>query len=217
MSGPASWTTGPQEPEGGSHEKEALDDDRSRGGAALRVAGIRASNCATPSNPRSTPIPKSGRRFTTSVATQEERVQGAGPVVSARLGRRLGRRSQPAQPDPPRHRHCRQDAVADRRRPHRRPAAVRQRRPRGRNPPPGVAHRRRRGAGRGALRIRRAQRRRAPTSTICCSSGWWRSRRTMRRSMSGLPATFAKASPRARSASPTSSRPKSGCSRPAPA
>ena len=66
-------------------------------------------------------------------------------------------------------------------------------------------------------RIRRAQRRPRPTSTICCSSGWWRSPRTMRRSTSGSPATFAKASPRARSASPTSSRPKSGCSRPAPA
>ena len=43
-------------------------------------------------------------------------------------------------------------------------------------------------------RVRRAQRRRGPTSTICSSSGWWRSRRTMRPSTSGSPATFAKAS-----------------------
>ena len=84
---------------------------------------------------------------------------GPGAVVSARFGRRLGRRSQPAQPDPAQHRHRRRDAVADRRPADRRPAAVRQRRPRGGNPPPGRAHRRRRGARRGALRIRRAQRR----------------------------------------------------------
>ena len=32
-----------------------------------------------------------------------------------------------------------------------------------------------------------------PTSTICCNSGWWRSRRTMRLSMNGSPAIFAKA------------------------
>jgi hypothetical protein len=140
---------------------------------------------------------------------------GRGPVVSARFGRRLGRRSQAAQPDPPRSRHRRRDAVADRRRAHRRSAAVdsggreAEIRARRRAPTPP-----RRGSRSAANSSRSTSA--APTSTICCSSGWSRSRRTMRRSTSGSPATFAKASPRARSASPTSSRPKSGCSRRAP-
>ena len=100
---------------------------------------------------------------------------GAGPLLSAHLGRRFGRRAQPAQPDAPLDRHRRPDAVADRGRPHRRPAAVttaaaarpksaaRRRAP----TPPRRASRSARNSSRSTSR--------APTSTICSSSGWSRS------------------------------------------
>ena len=92
-------------------------------------------------------------------ATEEERSR-AGPLLSAHLGRRLGRRSQTcatrrgaASASPiTRLWPVEGDLIVDQ-------LVYRQRRPRGRNPPPGRSHRRRRGARRGALRICRAQRR----------------------------------------------------------
>ena len=181
------------------------------------IAGIRRSNCGTRFKPHSTPIRKSGRRLHNKLATKEERKQAEGPVVSAHFGRRLGGRARTAQPDPPRPRHRRRDAVAGRRLRHRRPAAVEHRRPRRRDQAPGVAHRRRRGPRRGALRIRRAQRqpRLHRLSAAAAAGGDRAGQCDLPRAAGRRPSRRRR--PRARSASPTSSRPKSGCNRPAPA
>ena len=146
-------------------------------------------------------------------ATQEERVQAQGlcyPRVSVEAVRRC---SQVAQPDAEGPRHRRRHPLAVRRSADRRPVVVQQRRARSRNPPPGFTHRRRSGAGRGTVRICRAQRFAQLYRLFAAATAG----RDRGRQCDVPPAarrrSCAKAWPRARSASPTSSRQKSACNR----
>ena len=150
--------------------------------------------------PRSIPIRKSARRSPIRRRPRKSAMQAEGlwyPRISVEGSAGVRKL---AQPDAPRPRHRRQDALAARRPSDRSTsccstaAGARPRsaaRPRAPTPP-------RRGSRSAANSSRSTSP--APTSTICCSSGWSRSRRTMRPSTSGSPATFAKAWRRARSA-----------------
>ena len=145
-----------------------------------------AWNCGTRSRPRST-NPEIRQAVRQQLATQEERDQAQGlwyPRVSVEgsagvRNLRNPTRARSAWPT---------NALSDRRRDHRRPAAV--------DTAAAIAEIRRQASRTDAAAARSRSARsssrstsRAPISTMSSSSGWWRSPRTMRPSTSGWSAT----------------------------